>query len=112
MARGYQVTASRALGRPVKAPMIVHHHTDDQLVICENQTYHKLLHTRQDVLRAGGNPNTQRLCRRCGPAPIESFRKKKGQVESYCRPCESALERARQARRKAEAAQQQEMVGF
>lgn len=50
------------------------HHVDENprnnarrnLVICESKGYHKLLHVRARILRAGGNPNTDKVCGRCG----------------------------------------------
>ena len=45
--------AEKALGRPLPKGAVVHHanekkddNRNQNLVICENQTYHKLLHTR------------------------------------------------------------------
>ncbi len=38
--------AERALGHPLKPSQPIHHHSPTQLVICESQAYHKLLHKR------------------------------------------------------------------
>jgi hypothetical protein len=40
-------------------------HGNSQLVICENQGYHRFLHARTRVKRLGGNPNTDAWCGHC-----------------------------------------------
>ena len=64
--------ATAALGRPMPAAAEVHHVNENgrdnrpgNLVICEDHAYHFLLHLRAKVLRAGGDPNTQRICYGC-----------------------------------------------
>lgn len=64
--------AERALGKPLPKGAEVHHVNEDKrnnrpsnLVICQDRAYHALLHRRARVLRASGNPNTQRICYRC-----------------------------------------------
>ena len=37
--------AEKALKKPLPPKAVVHHHSEAQLVICENQAYHLLLHT-------------------------------------------------------------------
>lgn len=58
-----------ALGRELKSHEIVHHVDNDpknnshnNLVLCPNQKYHMLLHSRQRVVDLGGNPNTEKYC--------------------------------------------------
>jgi hypothetical protein len=64
--------AERALGRPLPIGAEVHHADEDSLnnanqnlVICQDRAYHKLLHVRMRVVKAGGNPDTQRICSSC-----------------------------------------------
>jgi len=66
------VIAAKALGRPLPAGAEVHHvdgnkqnNANSNLVICPSRAYHMLLHVRQRVIAAGGNPNTQRICTAC-----------------------------------------------
>jgi hypothetical protein len=40
--------AEKALGRPLKRPELVHHHSRKQLVICPDAAYHRMLHTLED----------------------------------------------------------------
>ena len=82
--------AEAALGRRLRpGKAVVHHHTDDQLVLCEDQAYHWMLHIRTRVLRAGGNPNTDRVCSRCRQLRrfCEFYKSNVGRRSSYCKPC-------------------------
>ncbi len=58
------VIAEHALGHPLPSKAQVHHHnevksdnTGGNLVICENEAYHKLLHKRKRAYLATGNPS-------------------------------------------------------
>jgi hypothetical protein len=67
----HTVRAERALGKSLPKGAIVHHadgskNPNTQLVICQDQSYHAMLHARQRVATAGGNPNTDRICGSCG----------------------------------------------
>jgi hypothetical protein len=63
--------AEAALGKPLPEKAVVHHVDHDtlnkspRLVICEDQAYHMLLHRRERVVKAGGNPNTDKICSLC-----------------------------------------------
>src|SRR6266850_6454226 len=67
----HTLTAERALGRRLKTPEQVHHvdynkrnNAPDNLVICPDMAYHKLLHMRTDAMNACGNPD-YRKCPYC-----------------------------------------------
>lgn len=87
------VVAERALGRPLPPGAQVHHvdknrrnNAPTNLVICQDQKYHHLLHVRAKVVRAGGNPNTQRVCTGCERLrSLDEFAKGR----AACRACSS-----------------------
>lgn len=89
--------AEAALGRLLPAGVEVHHVDEDgkhnknrNLVICEDKTYHKLLHVRMRVVRAGGNPDTQRICCACQrPRLFSEFNRSRrpGGLQGKCREC-------------------------
>lgn len=68
----YRRLVERLVGRPLPESSVVHHVDGDRtnnepgnLVVCPDQAYHMLLHARQRVIDAGGNPNTQKVCSAC-----------------------------------------------
>ncbi len=71
--RDYVLVAERAYGNPLPKGVVVHHVDEDRsnctsanLVICQDQGYHKLLHRRAKIVRAGGDPDLHKLCSTCG----------------------------------------------
>lgn len=67
------VVVERAMGHYLREPAQVHHvdgngenNHPSNLVACDNDSYHKLLHKRQRALDACGNANAQRcsICHR------------------------------------------------
>lgn len=65
------LVAEKVLGKPLPPKAVVHHHNKDRtdnrhqnLVICENQGYHLLLHLRERAYKACGNANW-RKCKYC-----------------------------------------------
>ncbi len=76
--------AIQALGRPLPRSSPVHHHSLTQLVICESQAYHMLLHRRTVALRFGYNPNTHGACYSCQkPYPFEMDKP----TRKFCTAC-------------------------
>ena len=97
--RIHRIRAEKALGRPLPSGAHVHHPDEDKpnpharLVICQDLAYHKLLHYRADILRAGGNPNTDRWCVTCHRTrPATAFYTRKSGIGAHtylsqCIPC-------------------------
>jgi hypothetical protein len=100
------VIAESALGKYLPPNAQVHHVDDNEhnnansnLVICQDQAYHQLLHVRARILKAGGNPNTDGLCKNCGPKPLELFHRQSSNQstgrQNICRDCRRTADRAR-----------------
>lgn len=101
------VVVERVLGRRVDAPHVIHHVDDNgennvanNLVVLQDQGEHVRLHTRRTVLRAGGNPWTQRMCSYCAtPKDFAVFYPASDRtISSACRDCSRARSRERQRR--------------
>jgi len=98
------IVAERALGRYLPKKAVVHHVDHDQknnaprnLVICQDQSYHQLLHLRERVLRAGGDPNLHRICCDCKRVTLINLMVKSG---SSCKACANAAWNRRYAAKK------------
>lgn len=105
-ARRYQVRdgirvhvarAEKSLGRPLPLGAVVHHADGSTsptapLVICQDGGYHSFLHARMRVVRAGGNPNTEKVCSACKAVkPLTDFNSDKSKyagVATQCRACQ------------------------
>ncbi len=107
----HRVRAENALGRPLPPKAQVHHadgskSPDAPLVICQDNSYHKLLHNLMRIKSAGGNPDTQKLCSRCKALKSRSefnvnrYYSVDG-LDYFCRPCVSEKNAIQRARREA-----------
>ena len=91
----YRLIAEKALGCPMPAGVQIHHLNEDgrddaniNLVICEDEKYHKLLHHRQRIVRAGGNPDTEAICNVCNNVlPHTAFNIRKASIHGRCFTC-------------------------
>lgn len=111
------LVAEKALGKPLPAGAEVHHvdenkrnNSNSNLVVCQDHGYHFLLHVRARVVRAGGNPNTQRICCTCHLLKLfaefnRSSASKSGGLHGACRECQRVYWQEWRARRAAEASQ-------
>lgn len=100
------IIAEAALGRHLPTRAQVHHFDEDtqnnvnrNLVICQDQDYHQLLHVRTRILKAGGDPNRDAICKNCGPRPVNSFNRQSSNrstgVQGVCRDCSRSADRSR-----------------
>ena len=97
------VIAETALGKPLPKRAEVHHvdgvkfnNAHSNLVICQDHAYHMLLHVRARVVRAGGNPNTQRICFRC--RKLWPWKNTKGRLCPACSQVKWAAYSARKSK--------------
>ncbi len=100
------LVAEKAIGRYLEAAHPVHHvneiksdNSNSNLVICEDNAYHMLLHQRQRVLDRGGNPDTDKRCFKCDAVKsksefVRSSNSRDG-LHGYCRPCDSSTRKLR-----------------
>jgi hypothetical protein len=60
----HRVICEKALGKKLPPKAVIHHHSITQLVICQNNGYHMLLHQRTRAFRVCGFASW-RKCRFC-----------------------------------------------
>jgi len=83
------VEAEKALGRFIPENIPIHHYNNKQLVICEDNSYHRILHVRTNALRKSGNAK-YRKCMVCGKYDaIENMHKRKGRNAFYHTLCDN-----------------------
>lgn len=104
------LVAEQVLGKYLPPRARIHHVNRDRgdnrpanLVICENDSYHKLLHDRLTALEACGNPNSIR-CQYCGTFDdADNLYLRPGTRQGYHARCVREYQKAAYHRRKQEA---------
>ena len=92
------LVAEKALGKYLDIKHQVHHfderkrnNKNNNLVICEDQAYHTLLHTRQRIVNYGGNPNLHKICSTCDKLKLRNeFHSNYSNFDNlhrHCIPC-------------------------
>ena len=78
--REHILIAEAALGKFIKPPHVIHHYTQDQLVVCEDQAYHLLLHQRERALNACKHASWKKcwFCKQYGDPKSMTIRIKNG----------------------------------
>jgi len=104
-------TVEKALGKPLPFGAEVHHvdgnplnNKHSNLVACENQAYHKLLHRRADALKACGHVDW-RACNFCkvysNPSDLKTYRHPGEDCENVYHPaCRAEYDYKRRHRRR------------
>lgn len=62
----HRLLAEKVLGKVLPVGVVVHHHTKNQLVICQKNTYHNLLHRRTRALKVCGHASWRKcwICKK------------------------------------------------
>lgn len=103
----HRVVAEKAFGGQIPTRHPIHHvdcdrsnNANSNLVICEDKKYHYLLHTRTRILKAGGNPDTDKICSCCHKVkPIDEFSRQNSSPDGRCTACKSCHLKQRKGRR-------------
>lgn len=101
----HTLIAEEALGKPLPEKAVVHHvNTFEKgmittnLVLCEDQGYHNLLHRRQRAYEVCGHPDWLQ-CRHCrewdSPENMTAKERKKEGVGAYHKSCHAQAEKQR-----------------
>ena len=96
--REHILIAEKALGHPLPSGAVVHHHTQTQLVLGQNQSYHLLLHQRTRAWRSCGHASW-RKCVFCkiwsDPPTTNMYVPTKAGRPAYHRECKNLYDTQR-----------------
>lgn len=104
------IVAENALGKPLPKGAIVHHHDQDRsnnkntnLVICENTSYHQIIHARMNLIAIGADPDKEKRCWDCKQIkPLEEFTAERDRYDGRakrCKKCRAAYQRERRIKK-------------
>jgi hypothetical protein len=81
----YRYIAEKVLGRKLKSTEVVHHHGHQQLVLCQDESYHKLLHIRTAAYKVTGDVNKRKcvFCKKYDSLANLTLRVSKEQSKLY-----------------------------
>jgi len=95
--RQHRIRAEKAIGRilPLKHP--VHHHSKNELVVCENHAYHRLLHLRTWAYRACGHAGFRKCpyCKKYDSVEKMILRRSGDRIQYAHAECKRIYERKR-----------------
>jgi len=89
--RGYvlahRLLAEKALGKMLPEKVQIHHYDKIQIVICQDDAYHKLLHRRTRALRACGHADWRKcwVCQQYSPPGEMIIKEKKAAYHRICK---------------------------
>jgi hypothetical protein len=97
--------AEAALGKRLPTGAVVHHVDGDRfnnansnLVVCESQSYHMLIHARTRVVLAGGDPDMHAVCSHCTELkPFHQFHRNQHKFMGRHDTCKVCRRRDREA---------------
>lgn len=89
--RGYvlshRLLSGKALGKTLPEKVQIHHYDKIQIVICQDDAYHKLLHQRTRALRACSHTDWRKcwICQQYGPPNEMIIKAKKASCHQICK---------------------------
>ena len=95
----HTLIAEQALGKPVPREAVIHHHTPEQIVICQDQGYHNTLHRRARAYKACGHASWRKCvhCKKYDPLEKLLRHSESSYIHADCR--KERLENYRQGLR-------------
>lgn len=98
--RKHVLIAEKVLGKKLPNKALVHHidgdvrnYKNNNLIICQDDSFHRLIHMRTEALKACGNPNYRKCCF-CGKwDSLDNLTKLRGRAACYHKSCNAKAAR-------------------